>query len=394
MANLLQTIKSQFTPEVISKIGSYLGESDAQVSSGVNKAVPAILAGLLEKGKTAAIDNIFGEARSSGVVESLGDIFAGKGDEKLRTGEKLIEAALGHKETALASDLSENNLMSNLNAKKFLSVIGTFIAGHFGRHSGAWDELSADKNAILAALPAGFGGLFNIKAEPTVKKEEPRPAAKKEEPKKKSKWWLWLLIVLLLLLLLLWALRSCKSCNRVTEVEEITAIVPIVNDTKPQPAGEVCDFALPDGTVVTACPGGIEDKMIAFLNSDTYKNGDDAELKKHWFEFDRIDFKYDSATELMEGSKAQIDNLIAILRYYGNAKIRIGGFADHKGSEGVNMAISQQRANTIKKMFAEGGIDAARVSTEGFGEEYATVPATATDAERAPDRDIALRFTK
>ena len=40
------------------------------------------------------------------------------------------------------------------------------------------------------------------------------------------------------------------------------------------------------------------------------------------------------------------------------------------------------------------GIPADRISTEGFGKEFATVPADATAAQRAVDRSIAMRFTK
>ena len=76
------------------------------------------------------------------------------------------------------------------------------------------------------------------------------------------------------------------------------------------------------------------------------------------------------------------------------AKIEIGCSADKKGGKVVNDEISEQRAKYSRSVFVKNGIDAKRVSTEGFGKEFATVPANASDAARAIDRSIALRFDK
>ncbi len=136
------------------------------------------------------------------------------------------------------------------------------------------------------------------------------------------------------------------------------------------------------------------DKLVTFLRSDTYKNATDEELKKHWFEFENIDFEYNSGTKYTEGSDQTVERLAFVLKYFPEAKIRIGGNADVKGRERVNIAISEQRAVTIEKHLEQLGIVEGRVRTDGFGEEYAVIPATATDTERASDRDIALRFWK
>lgn len=49
---------------------------------------------------------------------------------------------------------------------------------------------------------------------------------------------------------------------------------------------------------------------------------------------------------------------------------------------------------TIKATLVAAGFPAIHISIEGFGEQYATVAEGATDAQLAPDRDIAMRFTK
>jgi len=103
---------------------------------------------------------------------------------------------------------------------------------------------------------------------------------------------------------------------------------------------------------------------------------------------------HDSETALAGNSMEQLDNIAAILKNYPDVRIRIGGFADKTGTRAVNYEISKKRAEYIKSILVKDGIPADRISTEGFGKEFATVPADATAAQRAVDRSIAMRFTK
>ena len=131
-----------------------------------------------------------------------------------------------------------------------------------------------------------------------------------------------------------------------------------------------------------------------YLNSDAYAQATDEELRKQWIQFDNIDFVHDSDNELAGNSMTQLNNIAQILKNYPDVRIKIGGLADASGSRAVNREISRRRAEYIKKLLVAQGIRADRISTEGFGEDLATVPAGATDAQRAIDRAIAMRFTK
>ena len=134
--------------------------------------------------------------------------------------------------------------------------------------------------------------------------------------------------------------------------------------------------------------------MLKYLQSDAYRKATNEELSKNWIQFDKIDFMHDSETALAGNSMEQLDNIAAILKNYPDVRIRIGGFADKTGTRAVNYEISKKRAEYIKSILVKDGIPAARISTEGFGKEFATVPADATAAQRAVDRSIAMRFTK
>jgi outer membrane protein OmpA-like peptidoglycan-associated protein len=96
----------------------------------------------------------------------------------------------------------------------------------------------------------------------------------------------------------------------------------------------------------------------------------------------------------MKGGPERLVGLVNILKNYPNVKIKVGAFADKTGKYAANYAISEKRAQTIKATLETAGFPKANLSIEGFGDNYAKAPAEAADALRAPDRDIAMRFTK
>jgi outer membrane protein OmpA-like peptidoglycan-associated protein len=149
-----------------------------------------------------------------------------------------------------------------------------------------------------------------------------------------------------------------------------------------------------NGNQLNAFQGGLEEQMVSFLKTDGYKNAaDDAVLKDKWYNFDNVVFKTGSANQLEQGAE-QLKNLAAILKAYPDAKLKVGGYTDKTGDEAVNKKISTQRAEFIKSELSKLGVGAQVISAEGYGSQYAKVDAKASDAERAVDRKMAVRFTK
>lgn len=153
------------------------------------------------------------------------------------------------------------------------------------------------------------------------------------------------------------------------------------------------EVALPDGTKLQAYPGGIEDQLVKFIQSDEYKNGTAESLKEKWFVFDDLKFKF-GGTELEDSSKRQLDNIIAVLKAFPNVKIKIGGYTDKKGEDAANLKLSDGRAKAVKAKLDAAGLGAQVPEAEGYGEQFATVAETATDAERAVDRKTSVRLIK
>lgn len=153
------------------------------------------------------------------------------------------------------------------------------------------------------------------------------------------------------------------------------------------------EVSLPSGTKLQAYPGGIEDQLIKFIQSDEYKTGTAETLKDKWFNFDDLNFKF-GTTELEPSSKRQLDNIVAILKAFPDVKIKIGGYTDKKGDDAKNLKLSDDRAKVVKAALEKEGVGAQVPEAEGYGEKYATVAETASDQERAVDRKTSVRLIK
>ena len=156
---------------------------------------------------------------------------------------------------------------------------------------------------------------------------------------------------------------------------------------------KLADVSLPDGTKLQAYPGGIEDQLIKFIQSDEYKNATPESLKDKWFTFDDLNFKF-GTTELVPESKRQLDNITAILKAFPDVKIKIGGYTGKVGDPAKNKKLSDDRAKAVKAALDKVGVGAQVPEAEGYGSEFAVVPADASDKEREADRKTTVRLIK
>ena len=156
---------------------------------------------------------------------------------------------------------------------------------------------------------------------------------------------------------------------------------------------KLSEVALPDGTKLQAYPGGIEDQLVKFIQSDEFKNATPELLKEKWFNFDDLNFKF-GTTELAPESKRQLDNVTAILKAFPAVKIKIGGYTDKKGDDAGNLKLSDTRAKAVQAALQKEGVGAQVPEAEGYGEKMATVDENASDDARKVDRKTSIRLIK
>ncbi len=74
--------------------------------------------------------------------------------------------------------------------------------------------------------------------------------------------------------------------------------------------------------------------------------------------------------ELNPGSSRKLDQLAQFLAEHKERRVQIDGFTDSVGSDSYNEELSRRRADAVKSALLVRGIDASRISTQGYGKAY------------------------
>lgn len=401
MTQFFNSLKGLITPEMISKASAEVEEKESNVSCAVSSIMANLLGVLLKKGHSLQIRNILEEAGNLKISSDIKGIFEEKPtQDQQKIGDDFLEHLVGNKAIDLTDPIATHANISKVACNRLISMIAPVVAGFLGEKQ-VKDNLTSQQ--LLDEIKKGKGSFESLVLPDVIKSfnlssifQSDKTAAceaqtEDKQTKKSNSWILWLVLLVLLMVIFFWW-RSCQeSKNEVYYKETITVIKPAPGEASNR---VVKELFLPDGTKLQAYSGGVEDRMIHFLQSNEYKNATNDDLKSIWFEFDNIAFTFDSSTELKPESKVQIANIIAIMKYFKDAKIKIGTFADKVGSENVNLKISQERAKTIESLFEEGGIGSQIVKVQGYGESYAIHSEKDSNEARAEDRDIVLFFVK
>jgi peptidoglycan-associated lipoprotein len=94
---------------------------------------------------------------------------------------------------------------------------------------------------------------------------------------------------------------------------------------------------------------------------------------------ERIYFALDRS-DLSPEAKGMLAAKVEVLRASPAVTLRIDGHADERGSDEYNLALSKRRAAEAKRYLVQQGIEAARLDTEGYGEEQPLDPGSSESA--------------
>lgn len=433
--NIIDLIKGQLGSALVTQAASQLGESESGISKAISGLLPAVVGGLANNSDNPTVLDAISNTPSQGV---LGNLLGFASENTWVQG--LLASIFGDKLNGLVNSIATYAGISNNSSASLLNLVTGATVGSVGKYaadnnldqSGISSLLNDQKGIVSSLLPAGLslaslnvgdwakGYKFDndndmIKQTPTT----PPPHAEQKIEVTKSiadggtfpdrpttseggSIWKWLLPLLLLIAAgyFLWKQCEKKETTTTTMVGDSTMVdndsssmsTDTANTMTTTKTDEDIDL---NGTMLKGYKGGMEDQMISFLKSGAYTNAaDDAALKDNWYNFDHVNFKIGSSTELESGSQGQLENLVAILKSYPDAKIKIGGYTDKTGDEAKNKKLSADRANYIKDWLSKQGVGTQVIAADGYGSEFATVDASATNEERAVDRKMAVRFTK
>jgi len=228
--------------------------------------------------------------------------------------------------------------------------------------------------------------------------------------KKKGKfgwWWIIALILLLLILLFCWKRCCCgdKCSNHkcstpaVAPIENTTPATPVINTSdsvKTEPefsvddTGDIISIALPDGKECKIEKNSSEFKLFTFLKSGEI---DTSDKTKGWITLDKLSFGTGNA-KLTAESENQLKNVAGILKSFPNSHIMVGGYTDNTGTDEINMRLSSERAKVAAQKLIALGVDANRVTHEGYGSKHPVCPENNTETCRAANRRIDIKVTR
>ena len=404
-------MKSIFTPERIRAAAASLGENEGNISKALSGIAPAIVGGIITRTDSgidgaSSVLNMAKGAAGTGILSNLGTRFGDlQNNEFITNGLDTAKRLLGDKLDTVTSAVSRYAGIRESSASSLLAVAAPAALGVLGKHAaetnmtpaGLSNLLSAQRTSVAASLPVGLGSLSSwitgsgspIKSMVAPTGEAIRhttppiltPETRRPAPQRRN--WLWpVLIGVVILLLLIFLIRGCDKTDNANSSMNDT----VSSGTTGAPLTSI-KVKLPDGSELDAYKGGIEDQLVAYLNS-TFPG--DSISNDRWFDFDELNFKTGSAI-ITDESMRQVNNIAAILKAYPKVSIKIGGYTDKTGNEDQNLKLSQDRADAVLQALKQAGAaDNQLVGAQGYGSQFAKAPAEAPDEQRRADRRISV----
>src|SRR5262249_54417201 len=74
------------------------------------------------------------------------------------------------------------------------------------------------------------------------------------------------------------------------------------------------------------------------------------------------------SNNLTADSKTILDNVAKTLQEWPDVKVEVQGHTDSQGKDDSNMKLSQSRAESVKSYLVSKGVDASRLTAQGYGE--------------------------
>ncbi len=103
-----------------------------------------------------------------------------------------------------------------------------------------------------------------------------------------------------------------------------------------------------------------------------------------------VTFDLNSAT-VRPGLYNEIDRVARVLVRYPETSILVEGHTDSTGTEAYNQALSERRANSVKRLLVDRGVNESRITTVGHGETR-PVATNETPEGRQMNRRVEIRI--
>ncbi len=108
---------------------------------------------------------------------------------------------------------------------------------------------------------------------------------------------------------------------------------------------------------VTVNPAKVTAPVITESQEETFKSN----VQDVYFDYDKYTIRADAQATLAKDA--------VYLNKNPGLKFTIGGYCDERGSNEYNLALGQNRAESVKKALVGAGVDAGRIRVISYGKE-------------------------
>jgi outer membrane protein OmpA-like peptidoglycan-associated protein len=392
--SVLTRLTSIVKPSTMAQIATQLGVPEQYVSRGLALSSASVFSAMANKaGDPDAMRQIVDTASRTPADAIASGVSAGQLADStsplMATARGALSSLFGGSTNWIVNLIAGETGMGGgaaatmlaLGAHSVLNFIGARVRDDGMTAGSLAGFLNREAPAIRSQLPASFDAAFtkyfggaSTRAR-TAEREPVVPAAPKRS------YLPWVAMAAILAAALWYGLRPTRM------IEPVSAPTIGTSGTISAPdLGRFVPLTLVDGTAIIVPERGVENRLLAFITSSR------APDTITWFDFDRLLFDTGSAT-LQPQSNEQLRAVAAILKAHPNAHVKIGGYTDNVGSPADNLKLSQERADNVRTQLVDLGVDADRVTAEGYGEAH-PVADNSTDAGRAMNRRISMLVTQ
>lgn len=394
---LLNQVSDEFGGDALNRIASTIGESPGKIKTALSDMLPALLGGLASKAQTAGgahelLEVIHRDHLDTEQYEHVADAISAPNalGHLMNTGGPLLDTVLAGKSGAVSDWVASHAGIKPASSKSLMSMALPLVLGLIGRRVGGGGEsglksMLGKPLTFLQDAPAGLAGILGMGGA-AAGAARPAPSEMGQGGRRydaaaagASPWRKWLLPLLLLLgliaLLLYFMGRRAPAPS--------TATAPVVAGVD---LGAFMDRKLPNGVTLHIPVNGVENKLLAFIEDKSQP----VSLAK-WFSFDRLEFETNSST-LKPSSQEQMRNIAEIMKAYPQVTVKFGGYTDNTGDPQRNLQLSRERASSAMNQVAALGVDALRLTAEGYGEQN-PIADNATAEGRQRNRRVGINVT-
>ena len=93
--------------------------------------------------------------------------------------------------------------------------------------------------------------------------------------------------------------------------------------------------------------------------------------------------------DLSPGASRNLDQLVQFLTDHAERRVEIDGYTDSVGTDSFNLDLSQRRADAVKSVLVNRGIESARIVSRGYGKDF-NIASNAESGGRQRNRRVEI----